>query len=208
MQPDPIPQGTGISTYEYSCDSSCTRSWPQLHAYSVFLHMHEQGSQAWGTQWRDGNELRETSRIDFWDFGFQQYTPAIFDIMPGDRINTHCYYHQNPSRPTIFGPASESEMCIQFIAYYPRITHNNGMCTFLYSAATFTNTTYCNNDFVWDENHTMPVPDVIRDPGLEISRAFGDLNSNKSFVCQASSAVNGVPHVLSVVVLFILLLIV
>jgi len=170
--------------------------------------MHEQGSQAWGTQWRDGNELRETSRIDFWDFGFQQYTPAIFDIMPGDRINTHCYYHQNPSRPTIFGPASESEMCIQFIAYYPRITHNNGMCTFLYSAATFTNTTYCNNDFVWDENHTMPVPDVIRDPGLEISRAFGDLNSNKSFVCQASSAVNGVPHVLSVVVLFILLLIV
>jgi hypothetical protein len=211
MRPDPIPQGTSISSYEYSCDSSCTGSWPQLHVYTVMFHMHMQGTQMWGSHWRDGQQLRETNRVDFWDFGFQQATPVSFDIMPGDRINTHCVYQQNPSRPTPFGQPSESEMCVQFIAYYPRIPRNNGLCSFFYSANSSMgpiNTTFCNNDFVWDENHTFPIPDVIRDPVLEISRAFGDLDANESFVCQVSGTLNIIPHVFSVIVLFILILIV
>jgi len=211
LRPDDIPQGTSISAFEYSCDTSCTGSWPQLHVFSTVLHMHKAGTQMWSSHWRNGEQIRETNRVDFWDFGFQQATPANFDIMPGDRINTHCSYQQNPSRPIPFGQPSDSEMCVQFVAYYPRIPHNNGICSYFYSDTIFgvpTNTTYCNNDFVWDETRTTPVPDVIRDPILEISRAFGDLNSNKSFVCQGSGAMNVVPHAFSVVVLFILFLIV
>jgi len=207
----PIPQGTGITKIEYSCPYDCTASWPPLNVFGVFLHMHSWGSQIWGSHWRGTVQLNETGRVDFWDFAFQQQRHVNFSIYPGDRINTHCWYKQNPAGEVAFGLASQAEMCIQYLQYYPRLTHNNGECAYFYDPIFaqygLSNATACNGDLLWDATHTFPVPDVTKDPPLAISRYFGTLGANPDFVCGSSSAMNVVPRVLSVVVLFLLLLI-
>jgi len=64
--------------------------------------------------------VRETNRIDFWDFAFQQNTPVNYTIEPGDRISTHCVYNRG-NKDVPFAEASDDEMCIQYVFYYPKI---------------------------------------------------------------------------------------
>lgn len=63
------------------------------------------------------------NRIDFWSFDLQQ---TIFHsdlvIQPGDRINLHCIYDtMSRKNNTVFGPASNNEMCLDFVYYYPKV---------------------------------------------------------------------------------------
>jgi len=117
----PIPQGSGLTHIEYSCPSECTSRIPEtMHIFADFLHMHQTGAQMWGTQWRNGTMIRETNRIDYYDFAFQQLTDVQWDILPGDRFSTHCIYQQQFDRAVTFGQGSEQEMCIQYIFYYPK----------------------------------------------------------------------------------------
>jgi len=205
----PIAQGRSISKYEFSCPHDCTSTWQNtLHVFGVFLHMHGWGSQIWGTHWRGDTLINETGRIDFWDFAFQQQLPVMFDILPGDRINTHCWYQQNPSAPVAFGLPSSDEMCIQYLQYYPRIPDNTGICGYFYgpllASYGIDNTTVCNDDILYDTTG-LPKPDTIKDPPLAITRYFGTEGTNSAFTC--SSAAMNVPHMFSIV-LFLLLLIV
>jgi len=93
--------------------------------------------------WYDKKEVRR-STIDYYDYYHQgDFIPdsfgALWDIQPGDSFLTDCYYRANtPSGvPGIsdvkFGFASQEEMCIDFIYYYPRQTQTDGVCTGIWS---------------------------------------------------------------------------
>jgi len=51
-------------------------------------------------------------------------------IEPGDRLNLVCIYDTTNKPDTKFGEGSDEEMCLEFIAYYPKLTledNPNGM---------------------------------------------------------------------------------
>jgi len=86
--------------------------------------MHKAGSMIWSTQHSDNERIPGYfNRIEYWDFSFQDYIPVQKVINPGDRMNLECIYNtMSRTEPTNFGPDSDDEMCVEFIAYYPRLT--------------------------------------------------------------------------------------
>src|SRR5690606_7286265 len=55
-------------------------------------------------------------------FSLEQTTVVDWTIYPGDMINTHCLYiSSSRSSPTNFSVASDDEMCLEVLFYYPRI---------------------------------------------------------------------------------------
>jgi len=65
--------------------------------------------------------LGTISRADFFSFDNQHIIYVNVTLRPGDRLNTHCVYNTaDRVRSTRFGYASFSEMCMDFLTYYPR----------------------------------------------------------------------------------------
>eukprot|EP01118_Nematostelium_gracile_P008904 TRINITY_DN2977_c0_g1_i3.p1 TRINITY_DN2977_c0_g1~~TRINITY_DN2977_c0_g1_i3.p1 ORF type:complete len:415 (-),score=79.95 TRINITY_DN2977_c0_g1_i3:3-1202(-) len=125
--------------------------------FSNILHMHSMGRQIWGVQWRNGTMVRETNRVDFWDFAYQQTTPKDHTIEPGDRISTHCVYAQGAS-VVPFSLSSSDEMCLQYIFYYPKV--NKTYCSFYNpkNASSSMNMTLCGKDPLPMSNPTQKDP--------------------------------------------------
>jgi len=175
-----IGQGNELRSFEYSCPSQCTSQWSQeINVFANFLHMHAIGTQIWGTQWRGTQMIRETNRIDFWDFAFQQQTKVNYTILPGDRINTHCVYKQNPAQDTIFFLGSHDEMCIQYFAYYPRF--RNDVCGLKKSNGI--NATECNGTILLDGGGAIVENPAVKDPVPEFPVKFGNLDSAPAQTC-------------------------
>ena len=84
--------------------------------------MHELGARGWTRLWRGTQDMGYTTRIEYYDYGFQEFVPLNFTLMPGDRLQTHCAYDsRSRSAPTPFGSPSNQEMCMDFVMYYPRV---------------------------------------------------------------------------------------
>eukprot|EP01130_Rhizamoeba_saxonica_P004490 TRINITY_DN1834_c0_g1_i1.p1 TRINITY_DN1834_c0_g1~~TRINITY_DN1834_c0_g1_i1.p1 ORF type:complete len:582 (-),score=121.98 TRINITY_DN1834_c0_g1_i1:24-1577(-) len=112
-----------IVSFETECPSECTEKWDHpITVFNSFLHMHSIGYEMWTTHYRDDEFLQVENNIQFYDFNFQQNTKVNHTFMPGDKFYTHCVYNSNTRNEiTRFGPASEDEMCIEFLAYYPAL---------------------------------------------------------------------------------------
>jgi hypothetical protein len=106
-----------------SCSSECTSAWPhEINIFADFLHMHALGSRMWSTLHRGDSQLGYLNRIEYYDYNFQELGPLVpqVKVKPGDRIETHCMFNTySVSGQTKFGSASDEEMCMEFIAYYP-----------------------------------------------------------------------------------------
>lgn len=109
-----------IYSYETSCTPTCTRSFGgPISVFSSFLHMHTFGQRIWTSRIRNGMTEVMDYR-EFWDQDFQTIVPKNFTIEPGDRLNTHCVYDTTKATKTVtFGVATEQEMCMNFLIYYP-----------------------------------------------------------------------------------------
>jgi len=118
-----IPAGREGFALESSCPPQCTREWPHdIHIFTSSAHMHTIGSMQWTTHYRDDEYLGETNRVEYFQFDFQQQTWIDVIVKPGDRLNTHCVYDSRErTLPTRMGMGSQYEMCMDFIAYYPKI---------------------------------------------------------------------------------------
>jgi len=122
-----IPGGLDQVHYEGVCPSECTQKMShEINVFSDFLHMHEIGDRMWTTLYRDGANVGYTNRVEFFDFGFQQSTRVNYVIKPGDQLHTHCVYNsRNRVNDTRFGSASEDEMCMNFLTYWPSLEVQN-----------------------------------------------------------------------------------
>ena len=85
--------------------------------FSKALHMHKTGVRMTNEVIR-GGEVVHTSRVDVFEFDQQgtfHVPQSSYQIYPGDSFRTTCMYRDG----TEFGLASDEEMCIAYVLYYP-----------------------------------------------------------------------------------------
>ncbi|XP_031575456.1 DBH-like monooxygenase protein 1 homolog, partial [Actinia tenebrosa] len=76
---------------------------------------------------RDGKELPEIARDDYYDFNYQEFHISRKEthIAPGDDIIVDCQYQsKDKTRPVTGGLKSSEEMCMSFLYYYPKVELN------------------------------------------------------------------------------------
>jgi len=120
-----IPPQSANAAFEATCPSECTRKWDSdIYLFTTSHHMHVAGKQMWTTHYRDDKYMGTLARTEFFDFALQQVSYINVTVKPGDRFNIHCSYNtKGRNRATSFGYASFSEMCMDFVGYYPRQLH-------------------------------------------------------------------------------------
>mmetsp|Transcript_25374 Transcript_25374/g.80334 ORF Transcript_25374/g.80334 Transcript_25374/m.80334 type:complete len:184 (-) Transcript_25374:344-895(-) len=86
------------------------------------MHMHTAGRQIYVRHMRGGEEIAPLGAEPSYDFDFQDvkaWTPPI-KIERGDSWTTQCVYDTSGrSKTTKMGEATDQEMCISFMMYYP-----------------------------------------------------------------------------------------
>jgi hypothetical protein len=85
-----------------------------IHIVSVMPHMHTSGVHMKATINR-ANGKTETLHDEDFNFEYQKSYPKDVTLLAGDSITTECTY----SKPTLFGKATDQEMCYLFTYAYP-----------------------------------------------------------------------------------------
>ncbi|CAL4133676.1 unnamed protein product, partial [Meganyctiphanes norvegica] len=126
-----IPPGQEFTTVGH-CSAECTQTMLPETGINVFqgmLHTHLLGSKVIVRQIRDGKELPTILKDDHYDFNYQearQIRPE-WKVLPGDILMTECLYNStDKSTATYGGLATQDEMCLSYLVYYPKT--NLGGC--------------------------------------------------------------------------------
>jgi hypothetical protein len=101
---------TGTCTPNYSGQINIIRSWPHMHTLGRGLRT-EILRAGGGTEM-----LVDVPNFDF-DYQYSYETPNV--INPGDKLVTTCTYQNTTPGLVTFGPATENEMCYNFVIAYP-----------------------------------------------------------------------------------------
>jgi len=126
-----LPKGLDYIHRQATCPNECTQDFSApINVFAAFHHMHYYGSKFITEKYSAGGVLQGAvgKRIDFWDNGFQQAQFASYTIQPGESLQTHCYYDTSSysySNAVEFSTPTSSEMCQDFLFYYPRQTRNS-----------------------------------------------------------------------------------
>lgn len=120
-----IPPGqVGFPLSGY-CIPECTGIALPKNGITVFgsqLHAHLRGVRILTRHLRDGRELRELNRDDYYSHHFQEIRQLRRKprVLPGDALVTTCYYDtQGYKNATLGGFSIQDEMCVNYIHYYP-----------------------------------------------------------------------------------------
>eukprot|EP01125_Pyxidicula_operculata_P005299 TRINITY_DN1906_c0_g1_i2.p1 TRINITY_DN1906_c0_g1~~TRINITY_DN1906_c0_g1_i2.p1 ORF type:complete len:513 (+),score=70.73 TRINITY_DN1906_c0_g1_i2:208-1746(+) len=130
---DTIPADSESFAVEIECPSRCTSRWPHpIHVIYNHFHMHKAGITIYDTLYRNQTKLGSMNRIEYWNTDMQELTPVNYTIYPGDSIHTFCIYNTKDHPSISFGSGIDSEMCLEYITYYPRLyttdTDNYAVC--------------------------------------------------------------------------------
>lgn len=129
-----IPPGEAafeVGAPEFGCPSECTKkNVPENSPMVVFasmLHAHLAGRQIRTEHWRPKEngtlvKIDDLNNNPYYDFNVQSYD--IFNppktVLSGDGLITYCVYNtEDRTDTTYLGLPTTSEMCYNFIAYYP-----------------------------------------------------------------------------------------
>ena len=106
-----------------TCPGVCTADFSgTVNVFAHFLHMHNYGEKIYTEKYGvDGGALGVVGgRVDYWDNGYQQSLNIGYTIEPGETLQTHCWYNVGSQSSDItFGTPTSSEMCQDFVFYYP-----------------------------------------------------------------------------------------
>ncbi|CAI5486968.1 unnamed protein product [Closterium sp. Naga37s-1] len=128
-----IPPGQPSWTQENICPGRCTKSVfknESVNIVAAALHQHALGRQMYTDVYRDGAKVTTVARLDYYDFASQQMinVQPPFELQPGDELRTKCVWDSTSrSNVTMGGEASNEEMCISFLVYYPAYTDKREM---------------------------------------------------------------------------------
>ncbi|XP_002734974.1 DBH-like monooxygenase protein 1 homolog [Saccoglossus kowalevskii] len=127
-----IPPGMRKFTTKSYCSGACTRNaladhstneTTDLHMFAGFLHSHLAGRAIRLRHIRDGIELPNIIKDDYYDFNYQelhQLTPEVI-LKAGDSLMVECDYEtMGKSSPVYGGLGTNDEMCLVFMYAYPR----------------------------------------------------------------------------------------
>jgi len=127
----------GVSKFEFLCKTTMPY---ELNVLYIQLHAHASGIKMETTQSDRDGLYKASHRTDYYDFNFQNFlqasefnfatqTPSL-TIAPGDQMHTACWYNNDgragPVNGHQFGLASNDEMCIVYVGYYPKVTGRDG----------------------------------------------------------------------------------
>ncbi|EDO49634.1 predicted protein [Nematostella vectensis] len=110
---------------------SVTQKSRRIKFFSAFLHTHLAGRATWTKHVRNGVELPEIARDDNYDFNFQdiQFLNKEVHFLPGDELIHECVYNtMDRTGVTFGGEATNDEMCLNFMFYYPFIPEMSRVC--------------------------------------------------------------------------------
>lgn len=93
-----------------------------LHVIRGWPHMHLLGKSLTTEVFRDGKLVGDLGSTVNYSFNNQVSYPVDFKLQPQDTVVTKCVFNNNTSNTVTFGENTESEMCYNFVTYYPRIT--------------------------------------------------------------------------------------
>lgn len=120
-----VPPQSSMYPVTGTCSSNETSGWPStgFHVMSSSPHMHELGRAFNTTIHRGGQGGPTEVLIDEPQFSFSDQRDYPNDppvvIMPGDSLESTCYF-DNPSGQTVyFGEGTSDEMCFNFVMGYP-----------------------------------------------------------------------------------------
>lgn len=118
-----IPPGQAAYPHVATCGEALTQGLlsHEINVFSSFLHAHEIGAAITTEVFRDDMLVGSIVKDPF-DFNMQSFQPTDVTIAPGDRITTTCVYDSTGrGSQTSGGVASDEEMCINFLMYYPAV---------------------------------------------------------------------------------------
>jgi hypothetical protein len=110
------------ANFAMTCNFPAGPLWIGKHMFNAFPHMHEHGT-AMSTQLVHLFGGAPTVVVDYnnFDFTHQGNIPTNATVGIGDVIQTRCAFTNNSDSVVTFGEGSGSEMCFDFISYYPAI---------------------------------------------------------------------------------------
>ena len=110
------------STHTIRCDYPLGSEWNGARFFNASPHMHDYGVAMSGERVPKGGGKPERF-LDEREFSFdaQQNHPVSVGVGTGDVIRTRCTWKNTSDAFVGYGESSASEMCFDFIGYYPRI---------------------------------------------------------------------------------------
>ncbi|XP_058445069.1 tyramine beta-hydroxylase isoform X1 [Malaya genurostris] len=120
-----IPPGQVAFPLTGYCIAECTKVALPSDGITIFgsqLHTHLRGVRILTRHFRNGVELREVNRDDFYSHHYQEIRQLRYrpKILPGDALMTTCYYDtRGYEAATLGGFSISDEMCVNYISYYP-----------------------------------------------------------------------------------------
>jgi len=101
-----------------TCSGLPTNGQP-VYVIGTSPHMHRLGSGFTTTVDKNGHLLSNIP-MEKWVFDQQiHYGIDRYQLLPGDRLTTRCYYTNPAGSAVRFGPRTQDEMCYDFMMVYP-----------------------------------------------------------------------------------------
>ncbi|KAI6244018.1 hypothetical protein M3Y99_00070700 [Aphelenchoides fujianensis] len=119
-----IPPGQPSFPITGHCVADCTRYFPKegIKIFATQLHAHLTGRKLFTSHFRDGVKIGEINRDNHYSPHWQTIRSLLahVHVLPGDVLSTTCVYDTTErSNWTWGGYEIESEMCVNYIHFYP-----------------------------------------------------------------------------------------
>ena len=106
--------------------------------FATLIHGHKYMTSAWTEISRNGKYETDAACTSAYDYDLQEFVPTLeeFPLSGSDKLTTRCIYDTSSSDVKIHGgDATDDEMCIIFLMYYPLLP--NPSDTFLLKKPSF-----------------------------------------------------------------------
>ncbi|XP_067881233.1 DBH-like monooxygenase protein 2, partial [Heterodontus francisci] len=121
------PTASSYRAYGY-CDTSppnkdMSKAYPDMKILGSILHTHLTGSGVRVLQFRDGKQIGVITQDKNYDFNLQEarLLREPIPVQRGDVLITECTFNtEKRTQLTFGGLATDNEMCLVFMHYYPR----------------------------------------------------------------------------------------
>ncbi|XP_055861079.1 DBH-like monooxygenase protein 2 homolog [Biomphalaria glabrata] len=108
-----------------TCSSTCTKSFMKgpIYVTMAWNHMHYAGVRMSIEVIRDHARLLHLTNEETYNYDSPQvsfFNEKPVELLPGDEFTTRCEFNTSKrDKSTLFGEATNEEMCFGFLTYYP-----------------------------------------------------------------------------------------
>jgi hypothetical protein len=109
------------ATHTIRCDHALGAEWNGVRLFNASPHMHDLGTAMSTERIPYGKAPERFFEEKAYSFEAQTNYPVSVGVAAGDVIRTRCTWKNSSDAFVGYGESSASEMCFDFVSYYPRI---------------------------------------------------------------------------------------